>query len=271
MARKNWKGVKLYHYTSFPVLQGILDRGELWLCNVKVMNDRQEMFHYMSLVENSVCEGLEPDKCGEVHRLFANQLDRLENQPVYAASFSRLEDDAAQWERYASHGQGISIKFNAHLLKKIAEGRARLQPVYYTRDAKASKHTALIRDYIMTGEVDRAAWGSIDGVFENCWAASSAYKHISFKSEKEVRLVSLPFSPRYFLGEPQYEMEEWGLREYYILNLKRNQEIPVERLIKEVMIGPRANVTADTVERYIRSLNPEYEKIKVTQSDCPLR
>lgn len=271
MLSNKWKGKKLYHYTSFSVLDGILSKGELWLCNVKAMNDYKEMLHYMDCLENAVCKGLSNQQKAEAHTLFAKQMEKLKDSPVYVSSFSILHDDAAQWERYASAGMGVCLTFNAELLENICRRHAVLQKIFYTINANRSKHTILIRDYILTGTVDKSEWGSIDGIFENSWAASSAYKHSSFKSEKEVRIVSLPFSLKYFLGEPHYKAEVWGIREYYTLNLKENPDIKIEDLITEVTIGPKSNATEDTVEKYLANLNESFSKIKVIRSQCPLR
>lgn len=51
-----------------------MNKGELWLCNVKSMNDTKEMLHYMECLEDSVCKGL-PDEQKEIaHDLFDDQL-----------------------------------------------------------------------------------------------------------------------------------------------------------------------------------------------------
>lgn len=259
----------LYHYTGFLALEGIIGKGELWLCNIKAMNDTKEMLHYMSCLEEAVCEKLSSQQKEITHALFHAQLEKLKHRPVYASSFSFLKDDAAQWERYASNGEGICLTFNAEKLKKVCEGHAILQTVFYTENANESEHTSLIRDYVMEGKIDNTKWKSIDEIFENSWIVSSAYKHVSFKSEKEMRVVSLPFGIENFLGKPQYKMEVWGIREYYILNLNKN--IPIQDLIKEVKIGPKSNVTVDTVQRYLKNLNPDLKKISVSVSDCSLR
>lgn len=271
MNENKWKRKRLYHYTSFPVLDGIINKGELWLCNVKSMNDTKEMFHYMECLEKSVCKAISYEQKEKVHKLFDMQLKKLKNQPVFASSFSRVKDDAAQWERYASSGEGVCLAFDAEQLEQICRSRATLQTVFYTKHANKSIHTSLIKDYILTGVVNTNEWSGIDSIFENSWVASSAYKHASFKNEKEVRVVSLPFSMEHSLGKTHYKMESWGIREYYILDLKENEEIQMQDLVKEIIIGPRSKVTVDTVQRYLENLNSNFSKIKVSLAKCPLR
>ena len=259
---------KLYHYTGYSVLEGIIDKKELWLCNVKSMNDKTEMLHYMNTVRAAVSNGLDESQLRETNTLFEKQISRLKDQPVYAMSFSLLRDDAAQWERYAVNGTGVCIQFNEEVLGQICDNHAMVKKVCYTEGAaNKSKHTQLIRDYVETGHIDKQAWGDISGVFENCWASSSIYKHNSFRNEKEVRIVSLPFALQTFLGNPNYRMESWGIREYYKIKIIEK----IDDLIGEIIIGPKANVTVDTVQRYLQSLSNDYTKIKVKKSECPLR
>ncbi len=265
---KDWKGKKLYHYTGYSALEGIIGNKELWLCNVKAMNDKAEMFHYMDTIRTSICNGLSKDQFRKTNTLFDEQIARLKDQPVYAMSFSLLQDDAAQWERYAVKGKGVCIQFNTEILEKICDKHALIKKVYYTlRVAQKNEHLELIRKYITDGYVDELAWGNINAIFSNCWACSSIYKHKSFKSEAEVRIVSLPFALKTFLDGPYYKMEPWGIREYYKIKISEK----IENLISEIIIGPRANVTVDTLQRYLQHLSNDYTKIKVKESECPLR
>ncbi len=265
---KDWKGKKLYHYTGYSALEGIINNEELWLCNVKAMNDKTEMLHYMNTIKTAVYSGLNKNQSRKATALFNEQIIRLKDKPVYAMSFSFLRDDAAQWERYSANGMGVCIQFNAEILEKVCSNHAMLTDVFYTQGAaKKSEHAKLIRDYIITSSVDMQAWGDINGIFDNCWAASSAYKHKSFKTEKEVRIVSLPFALKTFLDDPHYQMESWGIREYYKIKISEK----IEDLISEIIIGPRANVTVDTLQRYLQHLSNDYTKITVKESECPLR
>ena len=43
-----WQGKSLYHYTDFFALQGIIENHEIWLNNIKCMNDTKEIWHLMN-------------------------------------------------------------------------------------------------------------------------------------------------------------------------------------------------------------------------------
>ena len=49
------------------------------------------------------------------------------------------------------------------------------------------------------------------------------------------------------------------------------EDIQIQDLIKEITIGPRSKATVDTVQRYLNNLNPDFAKISVSVSNCPLR
>ena len=257
----------LYHYTNYIALKGILENKELWLSNVRSMNDTSEMLHFMNCLRVAVkneCIGKE----AEVDCLFDNQINRLKKEQAYSLSLSELYDDAAQWERYANNGKGILIKFNVSKLKKILENKKLiLQEIFY-RD-EVTKHQAKtdIVLYVLKGQT--FDFSSIDSAFENAWAASIAFKHPSFQNEREKRVTLLSFWAKYYEEQPKYNMESWGIREYYPLKISDENNNVVAGLIEEIMIGPRAYYPEGVFERYLDSIG--INNIKITYSKCPLR
>ena len=53
---------KLYHYTDFNAMRGIITNGEIWLWNLRRMNDSQEMLYFIKelkcAVKNHIAPGL---------------------------------------------------------------------------------------------------------------------------------------------------------------------------------------------------------------------
>lgn len=266
MGKTNWNGKKLYHYTDFNALKGILVNKEIWLGNVLEMNDAKEMKHFMSLLADAVIQ--KTQKQHKVHELFAQQVRRLEGMPVYATSLSRRCDDAAQWDRYGNAGKGVCIGFNAEVLSKCIQNNAVLQPVFYVKEVMQHEHVELISNYIMDHS-DIGNWGSIDSIFENAWACSSAFKHKSFECEEEVRIMSLPFSLKLTLGEPNYLVSRECIREYYPLSL---EDIDLMKLISKILLGPRATISLDILKRYMeKETGLDLDIIKIERSESPLR
>ena len=240
----DFKGVKLYHYTDFSALNGIIKNCELWLCNVLTMNDLSEMRYFMDLMRQLVMrkEGVDTAKAWA---LFESQMERLKEMPVFAASLSQLVDDAGQWERYGAEGKGVCIEFNAEILNRVIDTYASLQRVFYVQNIEETEHVGAIVRYLKDPE-DLGKWESIEALFDNAWARSSAFKHVAFSNEREVRIMSVPFA------------EKPGKM--------------VEGLITGVYIGPRSPISEDMIRRFIESLGTvDVSKVTIKRSDCPLR
>lgn len=266
------EGTLLYHYTDFKAMQGIIVKGEIWLWNLRRMNDSQEMQYFIKELKNAVKERLEPELYPKTEALFAEHLRNFEQLSSYAACFSEYADDAAQWARYAKNGLGVCIAFNKALLSRIGEaGHAPLCKVSYSKNCGnldiAERLIHLIRQKNPPTEKMRE-------LFNNVIASSPLFKHPSFISEKEYRLVSLPYNIEDFLGEPHFFVEETNIKKYYILNMKsvcQRLGIEYSSLFAEVCIGPQARVTKDLLYDYFYAMGvPELCK-KITLSECPLR
>ena len=44
----------LYHYTDFNAMRGIITNGEIWLWNLRRMNDSQEMLYFIKKLKSAV-------------------------------------------------------------------------------------------------------------------------------------------------------------------------------------------------------------------------
>ncbi len=271
----DFQGMKLYHYTDFSALNGIIKNCELWLCNVLTMNDLSEMRYFMDLMRQLVMqkEGVDTARAWS---LFETQMARLKEMPVFAASLTQLVDDAGQWERYGAEGKGVCIEFNAEILNRVIESYASLQRVFYVQHIQETEHVEAIARYLKD-PADLGKWDSINALFDNAWARSSAFKHIAFSNEREVRIMSVPLSSdavfsKQSLGQLKYSVSKYGLREYYAVPFMEKPGKMVEGLITGVYIGPRSPISEDMIRRFIESLGTlDAAKLTIRRADCPLR
>ena len=114
----------------------------------------------------------------------------------------------------------------------------------------------------------------INEIFNKLISSSPLFKHPSFISEKEYRLVSLPYNVNEYLGQPHFYVEETNIKKYYILNLKnvcKKLGIQYSDLFEEICIGPQARVTKDLLSDYFASNGISELCPKIRLSDCPLR
>ena len=266
----DWSGESLYHYTTFQALEGILRNREIWLGNLRYMNDRMEMRQFFHSLKETI-KSEHPEYEEKIENLFKGQIGRFEGKTAYAFSMSKLCDDAAQWDRYSNSGRGVCVKFSAGTLLDRVKDKAVLQPVYYSEDMSNHQIKAIIELFIMNGKIWNG-FKTIDEVFENAWACSVAFKHPTFRAEDEVRIVSFPF-PRegYFTGNLKYISSRDGLREYYPVKLCSDVERNYGGCIEEIILGPCSGVDKNLFFRYLQDIGADIHSLSISESKCPLR
>lgn len=258
-------------------MRGIITNGEIWLWNLRRMNDREEMQYFIKELKIAVKKQLQNSEYDCMEKLFSDNLKDFDKLSSYAACFSEYADDAAQWARYAKNGMGVCIAFNKKLLSKIGdEGRTPLCRVNYSRNCDeleiVKEISGLIHESIANSQSSNNE--KIHEVFNRLISSSPLFKHPSFISEKEYRLVSLPYNINEYLGEPHFFVEETNIKKYYILNLKKvcqNMNIPYTNLFEEICIGPQARVTKEVLSDYFEATGCKELCKKIKISECPLR
>lgn len=270
----------LYHYTDFSALEGILGQAQLRLNNVLNMNDAAEMNLFMYGICKKAAalfaEEERPDKAQLVQQIFAKEQKDRFSYSAYAACFSRYRDDAAQWERYGNQGRGICIAFDESLLSKMAKAPLSLKPVIYREDINESLLADRICD-ILRGDIsfeDYSKEPALRSALNRAWAASAAYKHPSFASENEVRLLVSPFEQGYFDVKPEYHISRERIKKYYPLDLDKmcaEAETTFEELIVELIIGPESTQSLPILKDYLLSLGYCTLSQRISYSKCPLR
>ena len=264
----------LYHYTDFQALDGILRCAQLRVNNVLNMNDSAEMRHFMNHLCAAAVERLEREGCAhrarELQALFREEVRK--EYSAFAACFSFHRDDAAQWERYGNRGRGVCIAFRREYLEKMATGALSLQMVFYRNDMAGhpmvEEFCRLLKEGAdLSGEEVRRAMCE-------AWACSVSYKHPSFRSEYEMRLVVSPFEKEDLKVQPCYHVSKERIKKYYPLDLKAmcgKAGICLEDLITELIIGPDSTQSAAIFQDYLRDNGLARLAERVSLSDCPLR
>lgn len=270
----------LYHYTDFQALDGILSCAQLRVNNILNMNDAAEMRHFMGGLCRAVVRRLEAEgeqgRVREVRDVFREELKKDFSYSAYAACFSFHRDDAAQWERYGNRGRGVCIAFRGDLLAQMTSGALSLQKVFYQDDM--ADHPLVDAFY---GLVRSRAAGAlsvddpaIQAVMRDAWICSVAFKHPSFWSEHEIRLVVWPFEADEFGVKPCYHISTERIKKYYPLDLQkmcRSAGVTLEELVKELIIGPESTQSAAILQDYLRDNGLHSLAERISLSSCPLR
>lgn len=264
----------LYHYTDFNAMRGIISKGEIWLWNLRRMNDRREMDYFIESLKSALKKQVLPEYLPVMEKIFSQKLKDFHTLSSFASCFSEYSDDAAQWARYAKNGMGVCIAFDKEMLSKIGEaGHVPLCRVSYSKNIDDLEIVKKIARLINKNEASSSD-SAVDQIFYSLVSSSPLFKHPSFISEKEYRLVSHPLDVEKHLGKPDFFVEETNIKKYYVLNLKeicQNLNMRYTDLFREVCIGPQALVTQSVLSDYFEFAGvPELaEKIKL--SECPLR
>ncbi len=268
----------LYHYTDFAAFDGIIRCAELRLNNILNMNDTSEMRLFMHGICKAVVEKLALDnakeKCYDAEIFFQKELEKEFHYSAYAACFSKFRDDASQWERYGHLGQGVCIAFHEELLQKMVGGAVSLQQVFYQEDMKehglVEEFYQIIKNASSFGDV----LPQMETLMNNAWIQSAAFKHPSFSSEKEFRLVVSPFVSNEFAVEPKYHVSMDRIKKYYPLNLNRmcsKLNMHLADLVGEIIIGPTSSQSVAILQDYLVDCGLNVLKDKIHMSSCPLR
>ena len=266
----------LYHYTDFQAVDGILRCAQLRVNNVLRMNDSAEMRHFMKGLCSAVVERLEQEGRQEqveaVQNLFQEEMKK--EYSAFAACFSFYRDDAAQWERYGNRGRGICIGLRREHLQRIAKGALSLQTVFYRDDMAGHPMVEVFCQLIEEGVPLSGEDPAVRKAMRDAWACSVSFKHPSFSSEYEMRLVVSPFGEEGLDLKPCYHVTKERIKKYYPLDLRgmcEEIQVGMEDLVSEIIIGPGSTQSAAIFQDYLRDNGLPSLVDRVSLSDCPLR
>lgn len=267
----------LYHYTDYIALDGIVNKKELRVNNVLNMNDATEMELFMTGIFSAVEKRFSPEKdqfiIQQLHLMLNEVRKRYFDFSVYAACFSGYRDDASQWERYADRGKGVCLCFQRSVLEKMTGGAITLHRVFYQEDMGSHPLVAQIYGLLSaaSGPKDSPALRS---AIHEAWRNCASFKHPSFLSEHETRLVVMPFEDPDFDVRPQYHVAKDRIKKYYPLDLDamcRKAGVTIEDLITEIMVGPESTQSIPIPRDYLKDLGLVRLSGNIFHSDCPLR
>ena len=283
---------ELYHYTSINALCNIIKNKELWLFNLATMNDREEcikFYQQFKMELKAECE----EKANEIDSMFDEAMQNNEGHYPLAMCFSKLKDDAAQWERYGDNARGVMLAFNVENLSKLLHNLPFvLDDVIYSDTTTIKKYRranyGFFLEYFRTGHVlpsDLQQHIDEDEYVKE-WSEmminmASCYKHGSFFSEKESRLfnyVNYEINKHLFFGndaiELTYENINGTIKKLLKIKLDyffNKQSMTLEDIINEIVIGPCSSQNLIILQEYIRSYKFNRLAEKISYSESPLR
>ena len=266
-------GKTLWHYTSFPALDGILRKKKIWFGSATNVNDAKEVIGFIDNlkqnIENGLTQNNTPPKC-DVDKIFKEIYDRTSQKHLFMFCLSQALDDAAQWDRYADYGRGVAIEFNTEALHNLLYYHGMIMgEQYYTQETRDHELYKLLSSYISTGILE--GFSNLDGFIDNLALCAFIHKDPAFAAEKEIRIAP------YFVKDNDSHIDYKTfniIKEVYVLNLNKlleEEKMKMEDIISSIIIGPRSLQSKRDLENYCRHLG--YDKLaqNIKISDCPLR
>lgn len=258
-------GKNLYHYTSIDTLIGILANKELWMSNVLNMNDMSEVTDYISRVKEALPEKAMNDR---VRNVFDNVEKKMAVEAPYAICFSKLEDNAAQWERYGDNAEGICIEFNTfNLISAFYSYKILINEIYYDYDIEKHELYKMILDNYDSENFDAEL------IQSQLIPVGGVHKHKSFSTEEEIRIMTL-FKNIPDCSDIQNKKIGKSIRRYVVINfaeLCEKNNLCIEDTIDKVLIGPRSEQNIYELKQYVGKLGYKRLSSKIYESECPLR
>lgn len=266
-------GKTLWHYTSFPALDGILNKKEIWFGSATNVNDSTEVIGFIDNlkqnIKNSITQNNIKPTC-DVDKIFKEIYDRTSQKHLFMFCLSQALDDAAQWDRYADYGRGVAIEFNTEALHNLLYYHGMIiGEQYYTQETRDHELYKLLSSYISTGILE--GFSNLDGFIDNLVLCAFIHKHPTFTAEKEIRIAP------YFVNDNDSHIGYQTfniIKEVYVLKLNEvleKENMHMEDIISSIIIGPRSLQSKRDLENYCRHLG--YDKLaqNIKISDCPLR
>ncbi|MEP4545663.1 MAG: DUF2971 domain-containing protein [Saccharospirillum sp.] len=180
-----------FHYTNMSGLIGILQSKEIWLTDIRFLNDAMEFHYYIEILMDCF-----KDRSGDLDNRLREEcesslysIENIQNDlRIYVASFSENGDSLPQWRGYGSEG-GFNIGFHADELQStMSDSVVHFKKVNYSL-AEAKKAASLSISNLIracqAGERESYFSDFISEVFRD----ACLFKDPSFASEQEWRLV----------------------------------------------------------------------------------
>lgn len=191
----------LFHYTDALAVKSILESRELWLSDIRFLNDSQEMNDGVKYILDVLGfelpdVGLDVDSMLAARDYLNESFDEhisfgIDSEPTFVCSFSEAGNQLSQWRGYG----GYAIEFDRELI----EAELQLFNCIYSEDEKKINSDGIVRNAIRMVASDFKKYGSVGSDSQIALSmlvrTASIFKDQNFYEEQEVRCavdVSLP-------------------------------------------------------------------------------
>jgi len=179
--------MKLYHYTDAHALKSILETGQIWLTDIRYLNDSNEYIEGERIIQNVFREKAQARAdaiSDEVLRRLDTVLKSSARSYTLIGSFSRGCDLLSQWRGYCPLEGGYSLEFDTATLKTFGMP---LQECVYDENHKRQVASTLFD--LACSTVASGERSGLDRLYLTLWSNIAKFKNAGFAEENEVRAV----------------------------------------------------------------------------------
>jgi hypothetical protein len=247
---------RLYHYTSFTGLLGIVDSRALWASDIRYMNDSAELKHAADLINTEVTNRIgaghpKPDLLSQfldwvTHRITNGHM-------LFASSFRSNGNLLSQWRGYSRLGKGVSLGFDPdHILGCAEQQSFQIGKCIYSCESQARLISQVIDavEILAEGHFPDSATQAKTGVNSyhsvfhliesDLLRIAAILKHPSYREEEEWRVVS-PVITDYVEAPVLFREGTSMLVPYIEFSLIDQGNSPIA--IEHLFLGPTPNIT----------------------------
>lgn len=273
-ARSSLSLKTITHYTSLEGFRSIIADSQVWVSNIRFLNDKREM-DYGIREAVKFLEQLEKSTGTDDARkkLFAAAKRRINAHGIpdaFACCFCEHGDSLGQWRGYSNGTQGVAIDFQAEDLRRhFLPYGIELAKVVYGQDETRRELQERLEKFISTNEGNKDLFRDLvdqqsEALEDLIISLAPRFKHKSFEDEREWRIiVKTPLQA----VTVEYRTRDNVLVPFIKLG-SSNLALPIEA----VRVGPGKDmdITKQSVEMFLKSTE-HYEGVIVEKSNVPFR
>jgi hypothetical protein len=247
---------RLYHYTSFTGILGIVESRALWASDIRYMNDSAELKHTADLIRTEITQRIgsghpKPDLLNQFLHWVTHRITN--GHMLFASSFRSNGNLLSQWRGYSRLGKGVSLGFNSDYILQCAKQQSfQIGKCIYSCSSQERLISQVIDAVEVLAEehapdcdnqgkaVDHSYHSIFDLIESDLLRIAAILKHPSFREEEEWRIVS-PVITDYIEAPVLFREGTSMLVPYIEFNLIPQDNSPIA--LEHLFLGPTPNIT----------------------------
>lgn len=271
----------VYYYCNVSTALAILRDKELWMTDIRNLNDLNELTGVYNMFFNLLEEydHKHENVLGSMFNI-ARQSGAIQlyerpsaAHPYYVACFSKNSDSVSQWVSFAEDGMGVAIGFDEAQLKQVATADGlEYHAITYVHEDEMRDRIPEIYGYLLQGSYD-TGHKLMDATMlriKELYKSGAYYKTHHYRSENEKRIIYE--YPRDAKGLP----EGWALKNVKAYAKKNmiNTCVPLafpKSAIKAIITGPKYQKNDYELEMALAVLGYNVSDINIQESTSGYR